>query len=242
VSTLRLTCARNRGELAEGWYDPQTLEKARSNPPLKEPLGRSNSRDSPDYGNANSEEDEYGPALPGGSLPGTLSERFAAKNGPLQPKLQDLQVRRELAAEDAAEAHRVGFESVRDERRADRRIQKERLDDIAPRAEAGTRERQLEKKREKADSHRAFAASAHDNADVEVKDSDLMGDGGGIDDMKRMKRVEERKRSEREMRREENTAARRAETEERVQVMREKEKKTMSMLKELARARFGGEA
>jgi hypothetical protein len=240
MSTLRLTCVRNYGELAEGWYDPQTLERARSNPLHENPLGRSNPRSSPDYGNINSEEEEYGPALPGGGLTGPPSEGFAAKHGPSQPQLQDLQVRRELAAEDAAEARRAGFDSIRDERRADRRVQKERLDDIAPRAEAGTRERQLEKKREKANSHRAFAASTHDNADVEVKDSDLMGDGGGIDDLKRMKRVEERKRSEREIRREENMAARRAETEERVQVMRDKEKKTMSMLQELARARFGG--
>ncbi len=57
-----------------------------------------------------------------------------------------------------------------------------------------------------------------------------------------MKQVEERRRSEREMRREEHPAARKAERDERVQAMREKEDKTLNMLKDLAKARFGGRA
>lgn len=238
--TVRLTCLRNRGELAEGWYDPLTLEKARLNALHIEPRPTTVPRELPNTVDHNSEEDEYGPALPNptpaGMLPGDLNPMT---HGPAQPHLQDLQVKREMAVEEAAETRRNDFESMRNERRAHRVVQKERLEELAPRAEAGTRERQLEKKREKADSHRTFAASAHDNADVEVKDADLMGDGGGIDDLKRMKQAEERKRSEREIRREETQAARRAETEERVKVMREKENKTMSMLQELARARFG---
>lgn len=233
---------RNRGELAEGWYDSKMLEKARSNP-LPEGTPRStNPRASPKYGNTESEGDDYGPALPSGHQMNTTPPANAGKHGPSSANMQDLQIQREIATQEAEEAHRRRMEALRDERRADRNIQKERLDEIAPRAEAGTRERQLEKKREKADSSRSFAAAAHDNAEVEVKDSDLMGDGGGIDDLKRMKQAEERKRSEREMRREENQAAKRAETEERVKAMREKEAKTMSMLKELARARFGGGA
>jgi hypothetical protein len=223
---------RNRGELAEGWYDPQTLEKARSKPTNEEATRESGTRFAAARGDQNSEDDDYGPS----------PQRNDYKPGPARAIRQDLQVKRELASEEADEARRRDIESVRNERRADRRLQKERLDEIAPRAEGGTRERQLEKKREKADSNRAFAASAHDSADVEVKDSDLMGGGDGIDELKRMKQIEERKRSEREMRREENLAARRAETEERVQAMREKEEKTMSMLKELAKARFGSES
>lgn len=242
VSIMRLTCVRNRGELAEGWYDPQMLEKARSHPISENTARNSNSRASPTYDNVNSEDDEYGPALPSNALQNMTTETNARKHGPSSAKMQDLQVQRELAREAAEEAHRVRVEAIRVERRVERHIQKERLEEIAPRAEAGTRERQLEKKREKADSNRSFAAAAHDNADVEVKDSDLMGDGGGLDELKRMKQTEERKRSEREMRREENQAAKRAETEERLQAMREKEAKTMSMLKELARARFGGGA
>jgi hypothetical protein len=233
---------RNRGELAEGWYHPNTLEKALSNPLHEEDPTSTTSRASPTYCNEDDDDDDFGPTLPSADLEGTTEDGSALKHGPSRPNIQDLQVKRELAAEEAEEARRFGIEAIRGERRAERNIQKERLEEIAPRAEAGTRERQIEKKQERADSNRAFAASAHDNADAEVKDSDLMGDGGGIDDLKRMKQVEERKRSEREMRREENLAARRAEREERVQVMRQKEEKTMGMLKELARARFGGGA
>ena len=233
---------RNRGELAEGWYDPKTLEKAQSNTLQEEEHRHVIPRTSPKYGGNSSDEDDFGPAAPSRGPNNATQRSYDYKQGPARASIQDLQVKRELAAEEAEETRKRGIESIRDERRADGRVQKERLDEIAPRAEAGTRERQLEKKREKADSNRTFAASAHDNTDTEVKDSDLMGDGGGIDDLKRMKQVEERKRSEREMRRKENLAARRAEREERVQTMRKKEEKTMNMLKELARARFGGGA
>lgn len=230
---------RNRGELAEGWYDPKTLEKARANSMYEEEWEEPTRRASPNYGDHDADNDDFGPALPNDDLKGMTQQSYPYKHGPFRANMQDLQVKRELAAEEAEEARRHGAQSIRDARRAEQSVQKERLEEIAPRAEAGTRERQMEKKREKADSNRAFAASAHDNADAEVKDLDLMGEGGGIDDLKRMKQVEERKRSEREMRREENLAARRAEREERVQSMRQKEDKTMVMLKELARARFG---
>jgi hypothetical protein len=245
VLNMRLTCERNRGDLAEGWYDPKTLEKARSgglyegSPRISLPQASSVNGNN-DIDDDDDDDDGYGPAPPSSALRCTSAKGSTSKSGPSHPNLQDLQVKRESAAELAEEERRRNAESMRHERSADRRVQKERLDEIAPRAVAGSRARQLEKKREKADSNRAFAASAHDSADVEVKDSDLMGGAGGIDELKRMKQVEERKRSERELRREETLSARRAEREGRAQAMREKEDKTMSMLKELARARFGG--
>jgi hypothetical protein len=241
---MRLTCVRNRGELAEGWYEPKMLEKARSNPAPEEPPKNFNPRASPRYGNTDSEEDDdYGPELPKGNQMNTTPQANAIKHGPSIANMQDLQVKREMESEVTEKARQRSSEAIRHERRADRNLQKERLDEIAPRAPAGTRERQLEKKREAADSNRSFAAAAHDNTEADVKDSDLMGDdGGGIEDLKRMKRVEERKRSEREVRREENQAAKRAETEERVKAMREREEKTMGLLREIARARFGGGA
>lgn len=231
---------RNRGELAEGWYDPTTLEKARSSTVQKDDHRATHSPAPPKDGADGSEDSDFGPAAPSRNDV-TTHQRHDHKQGPSHASIQDLQVKRELAAEEAEETRRRGIESIRAERRADRHLQKERLDEIAPRAEAGTRERQLEKKHEKADSNRAYAAAAHDHTDAEIKDSDLMGDGGGIDDLKRMKHVEARKRSEREMRRDENLAARRVEREGRVQAMREKEEKTMGMLQKLAKARFGGE-
>ena len=232
---------RNRGELAEGWYEPKMLEKARSNLAPEEPPKSINPRASPTYGNTDSDGDDYGPELPSGGQLNPNPQADSSKHGPSIASMQDLQVKRETASEEASKARQLRLEAARHDQRTDRTLQKQRLEELAPRAPAGTRDRQLEKKREKADSNRSFAAAAHDNTEAEVRDSDLMGDeGAGIDDLKRMKRVEERKRSEREVRREENQAARRAETEERVRVMREREERTMGMLAEIARARFGG--
>jgi hypothetical protein len=239
---MRLTCLRNRGELAEGWYDPQMLEKARSNAASEEPPRSFKPRASPTSGNTASENDDFGPALPSDDQPHPNPPKSTSKHGPSIANLQDLQAKRETASEEAEKARHLRLEATRHAQRTDRALQKQRLEELAPHAPAGTRERQLEKKREKADSNHSFAAAAHDNADAEVGDADLMGGAGGIEDLKRLKRVEERKRSEREVRREENQAARRAETEERVRVMREREERTMGMLAEIARARFGGGA
>lgn len=120
-------------------------------------------------------------------------------------------------------------------------MQKERLDEILPRAEPGSRERQLEKKREKAESNRSFAASKDASGDAELGDADVMGDEDSLGDVKRMQRENERRKNEREIRKEEVLRARRAEREARVAGMREKEERTMEMLREIARARFGGE-
>lgn len=231
---------RNRGELAEGWYDREMLEKARSNPLHGRSPRSSSPRAAPEGADPDSEADEYGPALPRTDLTATRPQAPGATPCPPPSYLQDLQVERETEAAHAAEARNSAIESLRNERRAERRVQKERLDELAPRAEAGTKERQREKKREKADANRSFAASAHDNADVEVKDADLMGGADGVDELKRIKQVEERKRSQRHKRREEKLAARRAEREQRAQSMRKKEEKIMGTLKQLAKVRFGG--
>ena len=54
-----------------------------------------------------------------------------------------------------------------------------------------------------------------------------------------MKVEKERKKNERELRKEEILRARAAEREVRMQVAREKEEKTMSVFREIARQRFG---
>ena len=142
----------------------------------------------------------------------------------------------ELAQEEA-EAERV---NLRQRRKLDRQEQKERQSEIVPRAEAGTKERQLEKKRELADSNRAFAASKTEGGGIaEVGEQDLMGDDDGIQGYKRQKVEMERKKNERELRREEILKARAEEREERLRVYREKEEETMSGLVALAKARFG---
>jgi hypothetical protein len=247
---------RNNGKLAEGWYDPQTLEKAiaSSNTTLSAnskptsntrsgrsatQTGRSRAGETP-YADQNEEpdDDEFGPTLPQPSH--ELSETTnSSKPGPSIPKLQDLQHARELAAEDALSSRRQASKDLQADRKAEKAVRKSHLDEIAPPAEPGTRERQLEKRRELAASNRAFASAKTDPADVELPDADVIGGEDSLSELKRLKEIEERKRSEREIRREEVMRARREEREERVREMREKEEKTMEMLREIARARFG---
>jgi hypothetical protein len=247
---------RNNGKLAEGWYDPQTLEKAiaSSNTTLSAnskptsntrsgrsatQTGRSRAGEAP-YADQNEEpdDDEFGPTLPQPSH--ELSKTTnSSKPGPSIPKLQDLQHARELAAEDALSSRRQASKDLQADRKAEKAVRKSHLDEIAPQAEPSTRERQLEKRRELAASNRAFASAKTDPTDVELPDADVIGGEDGLGELKRLKEIEERKRSEREIRREEVMRARREEREERVREMREKEEKTMEMLREIARARFG---
>ena len=127
---------------------------------------------------------------------------------------------------------------MRNERKLERKVQKERLEEVVPRAEAGTRERLLEKRKEVAASNRAFATSKDDGGELEVRESDLLGEDS-LSELKRMKKEQDRRKTDREIKREEITRARMAEREERSQKLREKEEKTMVMLRELARSRFG---
>lgn len=142
----------------------------------------------------------------------------------------------ELANEDLLERHKL----VRQDRHHDRQVHEERLDELVPRAETGSKARMLEKKREKADSNRAFASAKTEGAGVEdVTEADLIGDDGGIEGFKSQKREMERRKNEREIRREEILRARQAEREQRVNEYKAKEEKTMSGLIALAKARFG---
>ena len=91
-----LTFVRNRGDLAEGWYDPATLQKAStaSASSVAEPEKRL--RGSPQYGSPpgaeeSSEDDIVGPTLPGQEISIHKSNRRA---GPAIPNLQDLELRR----------------------------------------------------------------------------------------------------------------------------------------------------
>ena len=139
----------------------------------------------------------------------------------------------EQEAEDARSA-------LRDERRAHRTREKQRLDELVPKAEAGTRERQLEKKREVASSNKAFAMAKEGGDMPEVAESDLMGgDEDDVATLKRRKKEMERQKSERELKREEISRAKREERERRQQEFKEREERTMQGFIELARRRFG---
>jgi hypothetical protein len=129
------------------------------------------------------------------------------------------------------------IEDMRSKRKADRKLQQENLDELVPRAEAGTFERRLEKKATVNATMKSFRERSPGAA--EVPESELMGGGDGVSDFKKQKQENERKKNERELRKEEFLRARAAEREERLQDYAAKEEKTMAMLKELAKQRFG---
>lgn len=220
----------NRAELAAGWYDPETFERVRGEyvhavravAPVPAPAP---AEGAVDEGGEDDEEDDYGPSLPSARGSGS------AASGPNIPTLSDLTLRAEQAAADRD----ASFADLRAARKEDRKQQKERLDDLVPRAEAGTRERMLEKRREVGDKMRAFRERSPGD---EVGDEELVGGGGG-DEIKRMLEREKVKVSERQLRREAVAREVAAEREERVKAYREREEETMGKLRELARRRFG---
>lgn len=175
-------------------------------------------------------DDDFGPAPP------TDVARHSG-HGPTIPKLDDLTYRNELRDEDRSRDRSNYVDDIRHERKTDRKAQKERLDELVPRADPGSRERQLEKKRETSSTLQSFR-DAKESGDVEVPESDLMGDDG-IDQYKKQKRDTERQKNEREIRREEIAMARDAERNERLAERREKEGKTMDFLRQIAMERYG---
>ncbi|KAF1920704.1 hypothetical protein BDU57DRAFT_509118 [Ampelomyces quisqualis] len=225
----------NRGHLARSWYDPSMLKSAQETVQLYQPTSPKRSkRVSPEYQRQGAAEeqsdDDFGPAPP------TAMERRRS-HGPSVPRLDDLTYRNETRDEDRARDRSNYTDDLRHERKTDRKAQKERLDELVPRADPGSRERQLEKKREVTSTLQSFR-NAKESGDVEVAEADLMGDDG-IDTYKRKKKEDERKKSEREIRREEIERARAAERDERLAQRREKEDKTMDFLKQIAKERFG---
>ncbi len=231
----------NRGELAEGWYDPDMFQRivaahpaddtervSRPEPERQDerPLPVEERRQGDAYANDGSDSD-YGPTLPS-------SSRGGPRMGVAIPSKDDLALRDELRAEDRDAAR----DDLRAERRADRKVQKERLDELVPRAEAGTRERKLEKKREVNDKMRQFREGSP-GAMAAAHDSELMGGGDSVAELKQRKAEDRRRKTEREIRREELQRAKQEEIDEKRRKWQEREQGTMSMLHELARQRFG---
>lgn len=189
-------------------------------------------------------DDDIGP-----TLPGQESRSRSGRMGPSIPRMEDLELKKgtfvnvillvlanwnlEMDAEDGL----VRRDDIRFARKLDRKEQKAALDELVPRAEAGTRERQLEKKKEVNEKMKSFREKSPGAG--EVPDAELMGGGDSIEGYKKVKQEFERKKNERELRKEEILRARMAEREERLQEYRSKEEGTMSMLKALAKQRFG---
>ena len=223
---------RNRGELAEGWYDPATKRRvneaavAENEADDHDPINSSAAQEEQDRqvttatlrDEGEEEDDDYGPT--------------PAPSGPAPATFEDLAQRDDLIAEQAAQQRK----DIRVARKANRVEQRERMEDLTPRAEGGTKERALEKKRENSAAAKSYQEGAEAGGPAEVAEKDLMGDS---DEIKVMRVREERKKNERELKREEALHARALEREERMKGLREKEDKTMGMLKQIARERFG---
>jgi hypothetical protein len=210
-------------ETAQAYQAFAPQRQKRASPEYKPQDDRAQSDDDDD-------DDDFGPAPP------TTTQRRQG-HGPTVPRLDDLTYRNETLSEDRARNRSNNADDTRHERKLERATQRARLDELAPRADPGTRERQLEKKREVTSTLQSFR-DAKEAGDVDVAEADLMGDDG-IDMYKRKKKEEERKKSEREIRREEIERARAAERDERLAERKEKEGKTMEFLRQIARERFG---
>ncbi len=259
----------NRGELAEGWYEPEMFlrvvrlgaesqalddndddDGATPQPPPRGGTDHSNSaqvptpptsgRSIPDSAVVLDEEDEGGGEEDGGddwgpALPPCKSSSLAVvpRPGPGIPSLQDLQAKREMAEED----QQAQMDDLRLARKEDRAEQRERLDELLPRADPGSRERRLEKKQAVNDKMRGFRERSP-GGDAEVREADLLGGGDGVHDYKRMLVTMQRRKKAWEVRAEEEERAKAAERDEKLRGYREKEEETIARLRELARQRF----
>ncbi|CAK7270757.1 hypothetical protein SEPCBS57363_004266 [Sporothrix epigloea] len=256
----------NRHELSDRWYEPllylRVVRAQQNASAVERPVTESVSetgRDDDSKGQENSDEngesdddnddDGYGPVLPPNqTLPNKASlaassssrSRHLGAPGPSIPSRADLDERRALD-DDMQDAERA---TLRLTRRADRAEQRERLDELAPRAAAGTRERHLEKKRELNEKLRGFRDRSPGGGGLEMDDDELMGGDRGsgrksAKDLQKDAEAAQARRTYWQQRREEEQRARNEELNERRAQYREREAETMDMLRELARQRFG---
>ncbi|RKF65751.1 hypothetical protein OnM2_003003 [Erysiphe neolycopersici] len=231
----------NRGELSEGWYDPSTKRKARENvmtrfsqtfeDPSESASTRRNGTKSvfeSESVDGNLSDRSFGPVLPGQEM-----QSKTRRLGPTIPSTQDIQVMSEIDAEARIACHN----EIKLARKADRKEQKAALDELIPQSMAGTRERQLEKKKELNEKMKSFREKSPGTTDI--PDSDLIGDRNDFEFYKKAKQEMERKKNERELRKEAFLRIRVAEREERLREYRIKEEATIGMFKALAKERFG---
>ncbi|KAK3303317.1 uncharacterized protein B0T15DRAFT_539832 [Chaetomium strumarium] len=161
----------------------------------------------------------------------------ATAPGPTIPTQADLSLRDEALAV----LRESELTALRLARRAHRQEQKALLDEaLPPRADAGTRERRLEKRREVNEKMRGFREKSPGGPVGDVPEGELLGGGATAEEEYRaIVRARAEKRKERVSRREEAERARMAEREERVRAYREREARVVEGLRELARQRFG---
>lgn len=245
---------RNRGELAKGWYDParQNTNTSTISPPVERKsrkdgrIGQDTPRRSPapshtppqphlphpsDDAESDSDDSSIVGPLPPGHIPSSSSSNQHTPASAAFPTPNDLTLQREESLLDRERAR----EELAQSRKADRALQKERLEELAPRADPGSRERKLEKKQEVNAKMQSFRERSPGG---EVPESELMGGAGGTESFKQLKAAKERKKNERELRKEAMLRQRQEEREVRLKEHREKEEKTIAMLRALAEANY----
>ncbi|OLL24272.1 hypothetical protein NEOLI_003405 [Neolecta irregularis DAH-3] len=158
-----------------------------------------------------------------------LIRRNSYTVGPSMPTQQDNQLQKERQQE----LHLYEEQEAQLARKRDRRIQKDRLEELAPKAEPGTRERQLEKKRELNQKLKSFREKSPDG--VELKESDIYGD----DDFKAKLAISKNAAAQREEMKEDRLREREMEKSVRKKELLTKEEETMKMFKEIAKQRYG---
>jgi hypothetical protein len=199
---------RNEGELSSKYYDPELNRSHHSHE--KHSTSPDTRRDS------TTKKDTVYPS------------RSSPVVGPTLPSAQDLQLHHESLAEQREAAH----ERDRLDRKASRRLEKERLNELIPRADPGTREAKLQKKAEMNAANRAFREKS---PEVTVSDATLMG---GDDIVNELLREKARER-EREDRARERDRVKEMERLKRRSELEKREDSTMEMLKKMAAERWG---
>jgi hypothetical protein len=229
--------------LAEGWYDSGIKQKAdiqSAEFAISKQETAAADNQMPDEQDMS--DDEFGPSLPSHSRSLDTMDSSAASRtrpaGPTIPSLQDLTHRNELVNSESRSSYFAGRESDRQERKAERSAAKSRMEELVPKSDGGTHERRVENARERATVQKSLGEARESGMD-EVDEGELLGGEDGIAGFKKRKVEEERKKSDRAIRREEIARARAEEWKVKMQERKEKEDKTVDMLKELAKARYG---
>lgn len=165
--------------------------------------------------------DTYGPPV------AETSKRAGRVQGPTLPSPSDLQLAREDAASLSNANHLL-------KRKRDKNEDRERIEEMVGPKDVG-REGMLEKKRAKREGDRAFLDSKEDGG-LEVPEDVLFG---GVSSFKERVAQRDAARSRFEAKRRLDQDARAQGRNERAEQIKEKEKKTMEMFKQMAKERFG---
>ncbi|KAF5323636.1 hypothetical protein D9758_017079 [Tetrapyrgos nigripes] len=158
--------------------------------------------------------------------PSNVSAGGGRMQGPTLPSASDLQLARESQSELADHDRRL-------KRKRDRLEEKEHIEDLVGPKEVG-REGMLEKKRAKREGDKAFREERGGRGDegLEIDEGTLMGGGDSF-------KAAIVRRDAAKTRYEHNNLTARLEKEQRTNEIREKESRTMEMLRGLAKERFG---